>query len=148
MVTNILKDKLKLSLPVGSIYSAYRIGKRPVTQAPDTRNILVKLSDLNSKSDIMGSCRRVKPTGLYVNESLIPARAEILFVLRQAKRKHSDKVAAVGSRNGVIFVWLKSTNAAEKSTKTIISSMTQLQNFCNGCLGVSVTDLMNRRLSK
>ena len=42
---------------------------------------------------MLAAARRVKPDGLFLNESLTPQRQSISFALRNAKRQHPDIVS-------------------------------------------------------
>ena len=78
--------------------------KKIPTDTSDRRNILMKLSNLDTKNDLILSCKRAKPNGLYVNEDLTPVRAKILYTIRQAKKKLPHKIAGHGSINGRVTV--------------------------------------------
>ena len=84
---SIIKTKLKIIVKLADIVSVLRIGKKPESQRPDRRNIIVKLRDMEIKIDIIVSCRSKKPNNLFVNENLIPKGSSVLYNLRRAKKK-------------------------------------------------------------
>ena len=91
IVCDLVKNKLKVKMTPTDISTAHRIGRRPQNQQADRRNIVVKLCRRDLKRDILFACRNIKPN-MYVNENLTPLRSTILYVLRQAKKSHGDKV--------------------------------------------------------
>ena len=134
---------LKLKTNKENIRHAYRIGKSK-SLSDDRRSILVKFTDVDMRNDIVAACRTVKPPGIYVNENLIPVRAEIFSVLRHAKRRYPTQVAAVGTRNGDIYVWLKSPNG-ERNQKLFLNTKSKLADFCENTLHISVANLTSER---
>ena len=113
-----------------------------MTQQADLRRIVVKFSNTAVKNDLLSSCRTVKPLGLFFSYFLTPTRSEILFSLRQAKRKYPNIIAAVGSQNCNVFVFVKSGNANDRSTKIFINSKLKLSEFCTKSLGVNLDQVM------
>ena len=55
------------------------------------------------KNDLLQACISGTPRDLYINESLTPGRAKVLFTLRLAKRRFPDKIAACGSHDGRVY---------------------------------------------
>ena len=105
VVSNLMRDRLKIMLLADSILTAYRIGAKPANQSPDRRRIVAKLSHREQRRDILKACRMSKPPGLFINESLTPTCSELLFSIRQIKRQYPNRIAACGSLNGRIFAW-------------------------------------------
>lgn len=124
-----MRDKLRCKISSGDILSSSRVGRRPSTQAPDRRNILVRFRTNYIRDDIITSAKKTKPTGFFVNENLTPARSKILFYLRKAKRSFPNKVNACGSLHGRIFVWLRSSQASGKDYRLFINSTQELEDF-------------------
>ena len=141
IIHEVVKTKLNLNIAVSDISTAHRYGSVPTGTQQDRRGIIVKLCRRDLKKDLLSSCRTVKPD-FYVNESLTPLRNTIMYVLRQIKRKHPDKVSGCSSRDGKVFAWVKPQNASSSSagnTKVPINSHTRLDLFC--------TETINRPLS-
>jgi len=130
MVVDLLKDNLNYVIQPDVVLTAYRIGKKSLSQGASRRNVYVKLKDRAEKQSILSNCKSVKPPNLFINENLIPARAKILVVLRRIRREQSSRLSAVGSRDGRIFAWLKPPNPNSAASKIIISSMAEVERLC------------------
>lgn len=142
VVCKLLKDVLKLEVPLSSISDAHRIGKKPINQQVDSRNILFQLARRDLKSDILKACKTVKPVSMFINENLTPTRSTIMYVLRRAKRQFPEKISGSSSRDGKVFVWLKPPNANapdSKNTKMAINSYHRLDEFCTKSLLTPIT---------
>ena len=143
VVSDVLRRELNYSLAAGDVSEAFRLGKKPVTQAVDRRNVLVRFHNSSGKSDLMKACRRVKPPGLFVNENLIPARSKIQYTLRRAKRHYGDKINAVGSTNGSVFVWVRAPDQQSRDLKMFINTTSRLRDFFEKSLGTTLSDFLS-----
>lgn len=143
-VKSIIKEKLKCELGNDDLVAAYRIGKKPLSQQPDKRNLMVKFRQRNVRDDILQAGRTVKPQGLYVNENLTASRSKILFALRRAKRFYPERVAACGSSDGRVFVWLKPQIATERNLRIFVNSITRLDDFLKRNLDTEYDSLLAR----
>ena len=114
VITDAIKQDLNYSLDVNQIVSAYRVGKKPSPQGPDKRKILVKLSCRESRNDLIQAAKRVKPSGLFVNESLTPQRSRILYCIRQAKRQYPARVSGHCGKYGRNLKHSWRTNRSQK----------------------------------
>ena len=93
-VKEALHEKLNLSFePV--IERAHRVGARPRSSAADginrrPRTIVCRLRDWKQKDEILRAARRIKPSGIFVNEDLanetLEKRREQLDKFKEAKR--------------------------------------------------------------
>ena len=142
IVSSLIANNLKVKLSEHDILSAYRLGRKTLSQQADLRRIVVRFSSIGVKRDLISSCRTVKPPGLYFNDYLTPTRSEILFTLRQAKRKHPYVIAAVGSQNNSVFAFLKSHNVNDKNFKVFINSKVKLGEFCEKSLGTTLEEVV------
>lgn len=140
----LFKRRINYNLPMDSILTAYRVGSKPATQAPDRRNILMKLKSHEVKSDIMQACRTSKPSGLFVKENLTASRSKILFSLRQLRKKCPDRIDYCGSRDGRVFIWTKPADGRGNNKKIFINSLAILRKLCNDEFGVDYAELMGR----
>lgn len=140
---NILKHKLKIEIKPEDISSAFRIGKKPMSQSPDKRNIVLRFTHVGLRNDVLVTARRVKPGGLYVNENLTPGRSTILYVLRRVKKSHPEKIDACGSHDGKIYVWLRSSTPNAKNSKIFINSENKLENFLEKSIGAKLCEFLN-----
>jgi predicted nuclease with TOPRIM domain len=71
LVCSIVKEKLKINLLPTDISTVHSLGKKPLHQQPDNRNIILKLCRRDIKRDLLFACRQFKPN-IYINESLTP----------------------------------------------------------------------------
>lgn len=140
-VSSLITNNLKIKLSENDILSAHRLGRKTLSQQADLRRIVVRFSSIGVKRDLLSSCRTVKPPGLYFNDYLTPTRSEILFTLRQTKRRFPNVIAAVGSQNNSVFAFLKPQNASDKNFKVIINSKVKLGEFCEKSLGASLEEI-------
>jgi hypothetical protein len=145
IVGSIMKEKLKLVMAPSDISTAHRLGRRPATQQPDGRNIVVKLCRRDLKEDILHACRNLRPTDLYVNESLTRNRSTILYVLRSAKKRFPEKISGCGSVDGKVRVFVKSPNPdapGARNSRTFINTQDTLRKFCDDILGTPLTSFI------
>lgn len=92
--------------------------------------------------DLLVACRTVKPQNIYINENLTPGRANILYTLRQAKKRFPGKLAACGSQDGRVYAWIKPKVATGKNTKVFINDKVKLETFCQDTFDVQVSQLL------
>ena len=138
IVCDILKDKLHINVRGNDISVAHRLGKKPTTQGPDKRNIIVKLCRSELKREILTGKRNNfgNPTAtLFINESLTPRRRTILYALRQMKRAHPSIVVGCSSMDGRIFAFTKpaasaSSNSPPRNLRHLINTHENLVEFC------------------
>ena len=140
-VSNVLRTTLNYELPSETVMSTQRVGKPPAIGQPDKRKILLRLVDEKTKEDLLRSCRLVKPTGLFLNDNLIPSRAEILYCLRKLKIKCPGKIEHCGSVRGRVYVWLKSHNGRSANKKLFINSYSALEDVFVTELDVDLSDV-------
>ena len=136
---DLIKNKLKIVLTPESIVTSHRLGSRPPNQSPDKRSILLKLSHRERKRDLLSACRTVKPSGLYINESLTPARSKLLYSLRQLKKQFPTTVDGCGSQNGRIYAWIKTDIPSARNSKVFFSSFDDLDKWSERSLGVKAS---------
>ena len=96
---------------------------------------MIKFSQHGTKESVFRCAREKKPNGLFMSENLTPTRATILFSLRQAKRRHADKVNGCGSVNGRVFVWMNPPEPSGRRLRIFINSMDKLNTFLFETLG-------------
>jgi len=125
------------------VITAYRLGSKSASQASDRRSILVKLRDGEIKNDILQACRTTKPARLFVGDNLTPIRASILYALRQVKKKCPDKLEYCGSRDGRVFIWIKSAGASGRNQKMSINTFDLLLKICDEHFNVDPSQFIN-----
>jgi len=139
----LIKNKVKLMFKPTDISVAHRLGKKPSTQAPDRRSIIVKLCRRELKNDLLQACRATKPAGLYVNESLTQIRSTALYGLRQAKRKFPEFISGCGSKDGRVYVFIKPPNPSTplaKNSRMFINTREKFGDLCRDVLKCNPSD--------
>ena len=79
---SLFKQKMQCELNPDQVISAYRVSSKSLSQATDSREIMIRFRDRRDRYDLLLACKRVKPSDLYVNDDLTPFRSNILFTLR------------------------------------------------------------------
>lgn len=145
LICSVVEEKLKLSISASVISIAHRVGKMPITQGPDRRSIVVKLCRREIKRDILDACRKFKPTGLFVNESLTPVRSTIMYILRKAKREFPNKISGSNSVDGKVFVWVHPPNPNApnaRNSRMSVNTHLKLAQFCSNILDTPLSTFM------
>ena len=147
IVNALVKEKLKIQLTDADVSTAHRVGKKPLAQGPDRRNIIAKLCRRSLKRDIMYASKN-QPTNaprLYVNESLTPVRSTILFALRQMRKAHPDLVVGCSSYDGRIFAYTKDPNngAERRNRRHLVNSREMLLEFCRNYVKVPLESFLD-----
>ena len=146
LVCDLFKSSLKLNVQPTDISTAHRVGKKPLNQQVDRRNIILKLCRRDVKADILHACRQLKPK-FYVNESLTPTRNSIMYVLRCARKKPQSKVIGCSSIGGRVFAWIKSPNGAQmdnRNRRVPINTRSELETFCIDVLEEPLSNYIER----
>ena len=124
----LIKEKLRINLQSSDVSTAHRLGRKPTTQGPDKRKLILKLCRRDLKRDIIAACKELKP-GFYVNESLTPTRNAILFALRRMRRSTPDSpVKGTATIDGRVFVWVKPPGSS-RDQRLLINTMSSLREF-------------------
>ena len=66
IIAELLKHKLKLQVKSGEISVAYRVGKKPLKQIRDRRNIVARLSGRDVKMQVMHACTNMPPISCFI----------------------------------------------------------------------------------
>ena len=146
VVSNMLRDKLRINVKSSDVSTAHRMGLQPKSQAEDRRRIVIKFCRREIKQEIISVCKRTKPEGLFINEDLTPTRSRILYALRKAKRRFQNIIASCGSHDGKVHVYIKPPNPSAgiaRNTKVTINSQEQLQKFCERTLEIEAKELID-----
>ena len=137
IVHQLVRDKLQIQLREGDISVAHRLGKKPSTQGPDTRSIIVKLCRSDTKREILMAKRNHSDRSftLFINESLTPRRRTILFALRQMKRAHPTLVTGCSSMDGRVYAYTKpdlvtDPNSRPRNIRHLVNTHEKLVEFC------------------
>ena len=117
------------------ISTAHRLGKKPASQQPDKRSIIVKFCRRDTKNDVYRSSRnQARPSQLFINESLSPSRRKIYNALREMKRSNPNLVNGCSTFDGKIYAYTKihSTNSQpQRDRRHLISDFDGLKKFCH-----------------
>ena len=146
VVCETLKNKIGVIVQTTDISVAHRQGKKPASQTPDKRGIIVKLCRRETKHNLMATCKRVKPSNLYINDSLTPTRNTILYGLRQAKKRLPGKISGCGSVDGRVYVWLIPPNpdaAGTRSSKIFCNTKNKFETLCTEKLNFESSQLVS-----
>ena len=134
---------LKLNVNPNDISTCHRLGRKPVSQGPDRRKIIVKLCRRDMKHELFGACRKMKPRNVYINESLTKQRETIAYALRKMKRDHANVIKGVSTFNGRIYVWVINTEDPRRNDrKEMVNTYDQLNEFSLSHLNKPVTDFI------
>ena len=132
LVRELVKTKLKIELPLTEINTAHRLGKKPLSQVPDKRNIIVKLCRRETKRQLIISSRNQPSSSslLYISESLTPRRSSILYALRRMKRTHPTLVTGCTSIDGNVYAFTNPTSPGTRNVRHLLNDHDSLVKFC------------------
>lgn len=145
-IAKLIKDKVGVVIGPSDISTCYRVGKKPETQTQDKRKFVVKFCREETKHDLIRTCKTVKPQKLYFNESLTQNRSAVLFALRQAKKKHPEKIASCCSYNGRVYAWMKPPNPSAPlahNTRILVNSRDRFYELCEKTLNCRPDEFFN-----
>lgn len=136
IVSDLVKNKLRINLNPSDISTAHRAGPKPSSQrGSDRRSIMVKLCRRELKQELLVACRNLKPN-IFINESLTPTRKTIMYVLRQMKRQCPTKVSGCSSHEGRVFVWLQNEVTPDgRNRRILVNSRLKLEQLCTDIIG-------------
>ena len=143
IVCDLVKSKLHVNMLPTDISTSHRLGKKPNSQAPDRRRIIVKLCRRDIKHQILYACREHKPKDLYINESLTPLRSKIMFALRKMKREPNSRIATAGSNDGKVYVWVKHQHGSpegSRDVKIMVNTHSKLEEISMNIMGKPLTE--------
>ena len=121
IVTQVIKDQLKINLKDFDISVIHRLG--PKRQQQHNRPIIVKLVNRSLKQDLFGACIQLR-SQLNVNESLTPKRRGLLNKILAIRKAHKQKFQQCYTQDGKITIKLRNS-----TTKHTITDEKQLLTF-------------------
>ena len=142
VVQETLRNTLQVELNANEINTVHRLGKKPLSQTPDKRPMIIKLCRRDVKRQILTAARQVKPSNLYVNESLTAPRRMILQVLRMMKRAHPDLLDGCSSYDGNVYAYTKTTPGA-RNLRHLINSHQKLVAFTRDFIKVPLENFLD-----
>ena len=132
-----------MKLSTNDIDACYRIGKKifPQNSNKPARKILVKFTNTDTKTEFIKASKKVRPSGLFLNESLTETREKTPYLLRKIRKKMSNTGPFVGvsTIEGNIYVYLKSMNS-ERTHRTRVN--------CFGALSQLLRKVMQMDISE
>ena len=145
---DVIKTTCNVNLQRHEISTAHRLGKRPITQQPDKRNIIIKFCRRDIKEDIYKSSKsQPRPTQLYVNESLTPTRRHIYQTLRHLRKNHPTQIAGCSTYDGKIYAYTKVANNSNGQTQRdrrhLIKNYDGLKKFCEDYVKIPMELFLN-----
>ena len=141
VIQGIFRDNINYNLPSEKIVKCYRIGKKPSQPNVDRRSFLVKLTDENTKLDLISTNKANRPNGIYVNENLTAVRRSILYVLRRARKDFSHLISGCNSINGDVYVWIKSTDRS-RDRRIMVNTFRKLDLVLSEMVDTSVSNYL------
>ena len=138
---DLIKEKLKINLQTNDISTSHRLGRKPASQGPDKRKIVLKLCRRDLKKDILFASKSLRPN-IYVNESLSPTRNTILFTLRKMRRLHPSVIKGSCSLDGRVFAWLAPDPNSDRSVKVLVNNREKLRDLAVNNLGKTLEDFI------
>ena len=130
-----IKRVCRVEIETSDISTVHRLGKKPTSQQPDKRSLIVKFCRRDTKNDIYRSSRnQPRPSQLFVNESLSPSRRKIYSALREMKKKNPNLVNGCSTFDGKVYAYTKvhSTNTQpQRDRRHLISDFDGLKKFCH-----------------
>ena len=91
--------------------TAHRLGKKPIAQGPDRRQIIAKLCRRSLKQDIIFASKNIRSS--YVNESLTHARSTTFYILHQIRKAHFNLVVRFFLFDRRMYAHTKDPNRAD-----------------------------------
>ena len=148
IVIDQLRRFAKYNLSSNDISIAHRLGPKP-SSGPDKRNIRFRLCRRDLADGIVSACKHMSAP-FYINPSLTPLRSNLLYALRQLKKKNpavlkscranlKGEIEAYTTRPGVPTEHAEGT--AKNLRKTVMTSKKELDNFCNNILKLSLSSV-------
>ena len=120
IVTQIVKDQLKINLRDSDICVTHRLGPK---RQQHNRPIIVKLVNRSLKHDFVWACIQLRPQ-LYVNESLTPKRRSLRNKMLSIREAQKQKIQQCYTQVGKITIKLRNS-----TTKYTITDEKQLLSF-------------------
>ena len=148
VVKEVVSKHLRYIIQPTDISVVHRLGKKPISQKPDRRNIIIKFCRRNTKMDLLAAARKMKPQDVFLNESLTPQRQNISYALRKAKREFPSIISGTSTIDGRVFVWVKPPNPelpGARDSRMSINCYSSLENFCKNFLRKSMNHFIIRK---
>ena len=133
---------MKYELKPEAVLTAKIILNKSDRNTTTKTRILVKMKSAEDKSDILKTCKKVKPQNLYVNENLTRERSKILAALRKAKHKKPEVIDGCNSRVESVVVWIKNSDPTSRNTRVYVNNWSKLEKFCEDTLQLNADELL------
>ena len=98
------------------------------------------------KNDLLVACRQCKPNDFYISENLIPKRNNIMYRLRQAKKRYPHIVSGCSTKDMRVYAWIKpsdphATNA--RNSRMAMNTLQKWEKFCRDVLKTEPGSFLN-----
>lgn len=110
-----------INLETNSISSCYKLPNKNRNIKP---MIVVQMVSQKQKSEVLRQTRKLKGTGIYINEHLTKKNAEIARWGRTLRKQ--NKIMATWTRNGKVYI---RPNGEENNRPVIIKTLKELDNY-------------------
>ena len=132
LVSELLKQELKVQIPASEISTVHRLGSRPNNQMPDKRNFIIKFCRRDFKREVIYASKKVKSRKVIVHENLTPARRTIFQSLRRMKQQHPELVKGVSTYEGKIYAYTPngSSQPNARDIRHAVNDIESLSKFC------------------
>ena len=146
IIQDLVKNELNYVISPNDISISHRLGKKPVTQGPDKRSIVVKFCRREIKNGVYAARKnQTRQNRIYINESLTPTRQTIYHTLRRIKRLNPELVNGFSTYDGRVYAYTKNTSPSASSTRDmrhLINNMEMLKKFCHDYLKKPLTTFL------
>ena len=151
VVIDLFLAKLHLNIDQRDISVTHRVGRK-MNNAPDKRNIILKLCRRDLIPEIFNACRQFRPEKFFISESLTPTRNKICYVIRQLKKKFPGKIRGCRTHNGEPRVILadapapltrsSAASARQKPRHVTINTKLELEKFVCDYLKTTLNEVV------
>lgn len=138
-----LRRHAKYNLNTNDISIAHRLGPKPKS-GPDKRSIRFRLCRRDLAEGIVSAAKQFSAP-FYLNPSLTPLRNNLLYALRQLKKKKPEILKSCRANlKGELEAYTVRSQSDENTSgrpgnnlrKTVITTKKDLENFCNTLLNI------------
>ena len=135
IVQEVIRKNCSLNISPTDISTAHRLGRKPLSQLPDKRSVIIKFCRRDSKDEVYRSSKgQNRPKQLYINECLSPMRQKLYKTLRHMRKDHPDLIAGCSTFDGKIYAYTKVSShgngPTQKDRRHFIKNFDALKKFC------------------
>ena len=134
LIQQIAKDELNCIVSPNDISTAHRLGKKPISQNPDRRSIIVKFCRRDVKHQLyLARKNQPRVARVFINESLTPSRQDIFHTLRKIRKSNPGLLNGLSTFDGNVYAYTKNetANSNQRDRRHQINSKNVLKKFCD-----------------